>query len=104
MSTSFSSEDEREDSSMGTPIPDSPLPTRRLFDDGNTSPLFGGSGILQAFVIMALVLMSASAWLPVFYYAMGWESSSSAGTETLVEGDRDAAGVVYVFHEPGVCG
>ena len=108
-STSFSSEDG--DSVRSTPTAESPLPTRRLFHDGGSGrSFFSRSGFLQAIVIVALMLMSAAAWLPVFRYAMYGDAlpaesrrttSSSADTSSLSE---PAPGFVYAFHEPGCAG
>ena len=81
------------------------MPTRRLFHENNaffssSSSFFCGSNVLQTCVIIALVLMSASAWLPVFRYAMGWDAASARAHDLR----EPSPGWVHAFHEPGCVG
>ena len=104
MSTSFSSEDG--DSVRSTPTAESPLPTRRLFQE-NSGGHFSRSGLLQTLALIALVLVSGAAWMPVFRYAMGWDVVvGERRRPQSVEHDPtlEPPGVVYGFHESGCAG
>lgn len=101
-------ESDDDGSSVASPFPSSsPLPTRRLFSDDNS--LWARSGWFQACIAAALVLMSASAWLPVFVWLLGrgdLEQPASMGGRARVgsEMHEEWSAHAHLFHEPRCAG
>lgn len=94
LQTSFSSMEES-----------SPDPNRRLFKQITAGSFYQRlNGVLQICLLIALVIISVWAWMPVFRYAMGSRPTNnrigatqiSAGVSSI-----DAQGVVLLYHEPG---